>query len=195
MGPFLAQLVIGTVKDPAQAARQILALRLPLPALWALLGLVAIINAGLFTLTNLLMPPPGGLPMVFASPLIFCAVVAGGVIVSAGGITVFGRFFGGSGGFEGIFALLIWLQALRALVQGIVLVLMFIAPGMAAFVVFAAGLYGFWVLLHFINIALQLTSLWRALTVLVASTVAIILALVMVLTMLGLGTMGIPSNV
>jgi hypothetical protein len=182
-----------TLRDPSRAAGVIVAMGLPGQALAPALGVVAIANAALFALTNILMPPPGPMPLVFQSPLLFCLIIAVGVLLSGTALTWVGRFFGGQGRFEDVLALLIWLQILRAMVQAVVLVLMFIAPGMAALLVFVAGLYGVWILLHFLKVALLLGSLWRALTVFVAASVAIVLGLVALLSLLGPGLFGIAS--
>lgn len=187
----LAGLAALTIKDPIAAAHEVLAYNLRGNTAFMALALVAVINALLFGLTNILVPPLGPIPVVFQSPFLFFGIVAGGVLVTAFALSRVGQLMGGIGTFADIFALLIWLQAMRAAIQGIVLVLLIIAPGFAAFLAFAAGIYGLWILVNFVSVGLQFYSLGRAAIALALSTVAIVFALVIFLTVTGVAVLGV----
>ncbi|SFU21575.1 Yip1 family protein [Sedimentitalea nanhaiensis] len=183
--PELRQLTVLSVKDPANAARVVLTLPMSRDALWAALGLIAVLNALLFSLSNLLVPGPSPLPGLFNVPLVYCAIVAGGLILTVYSLFWTGRFLGGRGTVDGVMRVVLWLQALRLLVQGVALVLLMTVPLLSALLVFAASIYGIYMLLHFIKQAHELPTMGRAAGVLIAAMLAMLLGLTLLISLFG----------
>ena len=188
-------LALLTLRSPSEAAEQVLAFNLSRDVLWSSLALVAVINTILFSLSNILLPTPSPLPAMLTHPLVFFVLVAGGLVVTVHALYWTGRMLGAKGDMGDLLALLIWLQALRAVAQAAVLVLVFVSPMLAAFLVFAAGLAALWILVNFVSVGLRLFSLGRALAVLLAASLALIFGLSLLLSLIGVTAIGIPANV
>lgn len=187
---YWRDLAVETLRNPADAAARLMTLNLPREALWTALVLVAVLNTLIYTLTNIMVPAPTQIPAMLDNPVVFFLIVAGGLFLSIHAIFWVGRRLGGSGNLGDILLLLIWLQALRVVVQAVTLVLLIVAPVMAAFLVLAAALLGVWILVHFINAAHQLNSLPRAAGILVASILALALGLSFLLSLIGTTFLG-----
>lgn len=178
-------LTVATLTDPAGAARTLIGLHLTREVLWTALLLVAVLNALLFAVSNIMLPPPPELGLLFHSPMLYFAVVAAGLSLSVVSLQVIGRMLGGAGTLEDIMVLVVWLQLLRVAIQGIALVLALLTPALSAMVVLAAAFYGIFIMLHFINQAHGFGSLLRAAGVLLASALAILLVLTFFLSFIG----------
>ncbi len=188
--PDLRELTIVTIRDPGAAARVLLAWPLTRETLWTLLVLIAVLNAVLFSLSNLLVPGPSPLPGVLNHPLIYCAVVAGGLALSVYALLWAGRFLGGSGSLAGVMQVVLWLQVLRLLVQAVTLILVLTIPLLSVLLFFAASIYGIYILLHFIRQAHGLPSMGRAAAVVIVAMVAILLGLTLLMSLFGGPIMG-----
>jgi hypothetical protein len=178
------QLAITSVKDPASAAPTLMAMGFPTQALWSALVLVAVVNAMLFTLSDLLFPGPSPLPEFFSSPLVYFVVVAVGLSLTVVSLFWTGRFMGGKGELADVLVLIVWMQTLRVLVQGAAIVLMVVAPILSALLVFAAALIGVYMFVHFVDQAHRFGSVGRAAVVLIASFLAIVVGLSVLLTLI-----------
>ncbi|MCB1311369.1 MAG: YIP1 family protein [Sedimentitalea sp.] len=189
------QLAVVSVTDPAAAARALIALRPPREALWTALVLVAVLNTLIFVLSGMLVPGPSPLPAMLSSPVIYFAIVAGGLVLTVYAIFWTGRAFGGQGAVEDILVLIVWMQSLRVLVQVAALVLVLTAPLLSALLVFAAALIGLYMLVHFIDQAHRFGSPGRAIGVLIASVLAIVLGLSVLLSLLAGPILGVSSHV
>lgn len=178
-------LAVTSVRYPAQGARILLSLEVPARVLWTALALVAVLNTLLFTLSNILMPGPTPLPVVLTSPFVYLALVLGGLTLTVYSIFWTGRLLGGKGELADVMVLVVWLQALRVAVQAVALVLLLVAPLLSGLLVLAAGLIGVWMMVHFVNEAHRLNSLGRAAGVLIASLLAIVVGLSVLLSLIG----------
>lgn len=183
--PGLRDLAVLTVTDPAAAGRVLLAVRPDSGTLWTALFLVAVLNAILFALSNMIVPMPEDVPVLISSPMIYLGIVLAGLVATVYALLWTGRGLGGRGELASILVLVVWLQALRVGVQAVALVLLLISPALSAILVFAAGLAGVWILLNFINVAHEFGSLGRSAGVLIAALLAMVLALSMVLALVG----------
>lgn len=192
---YWRQLAITSVKDPADAARTLMAMQFPTRVLWNALVLVAAGNTVLFFLSNLLFPGPSPLPAIFSEPLIYFAIVAGGLALMAWSIFWTGRLMGGKGALADILVLIVWLQALRLVVQLVVLVLMFVVPVLSAMLVLAVALIGVYILVHFVDQAHRFGSPGRAAAVLILSLLVIVIGLSVILTLIGGPYVGSTINV
>ncbi|MEP2027963.1 MAG: YIP1 family protein [Paracoccaceae bacterium] len=183
---FWRALVFETVRAPGSAARTILQLHPSREALWTALVLVGVLNTILFTLTNIVAPVGAPVPAALTNPMIILGIVVGGIMLSAIAILLSGRALGGKGTLSDILLLMIWLQALRVLVQGAMLILLFIDPSFAVAFIMAVNVLSIWILLHFVNAAHHLDSLMRSAGVLVAA----VIGLSLILSLLGISILG-----
>ena len=178
-------LVIETLRAPAQAAEFIVSLRLERATV--LLGLLAVAAANAFFAGSSLyiFPPDGPLPVWFASPMAVFALIAASVFISSHVLFWVGRAMGGTGSLTDIMALWVWLQALRALAQGVVLVLTFLSPQIAALFVLAIAIYGVYLLVHFLKVGMNFETIGQAVGLLLSVVVALVLGLMFLITLSG----------
>ncbi|WP_372893596.1 Yip1 family protein [Rhodosalinus sp.] len=181
----LGQLAIETIRDPREAARRLLALDLPRSALWTALALVIVLNAAVYGLSNMLVPPPSDVPMAALSPVPFAAFLAAGLIGTIYALWYVGRALGGAGSLDDVMVLLVWLQALRLAVQAALLVLVPLSPVLSSLVVLAAAVIGFWILLNFVDMAHGYGSLLKSLGAVALSVLALALGLTLFVTLFG----------
>ena len=188
-------LIVTTVTDPGQVARGLIDLKLPREALWTGLALAAVLNAILIGISNIVAYPDPLMPQLLQMPVLlgFAVFVALATLVFA--FSLCGRWLGGHGSFDEVMVVVLWLQALRILVQVTTLVLAFIAPILALLIAFAAGLLGIYITLHFLNEAHRLQSLGKAAGVLIASMVLMVLALTFLLSLVGGPVLEVASGV
>ena len=163
--------------------------------LWTALFLVAVLNTLIYTLTNVVVPSQSPMPVAFESPLVFLIIVAGGLVLTVHALYWTGRALGGTGELGDVLILMIWLQALRVGLQALTLVLLLIAPVLAALLVVAAAFIGIWILVHFINAAHHLGSFPRAAGVLIAAILALALGLSFILSLIGATFLGSAAYV
>ena len=190
--PFLRDLALLTLRDPAMGARSVMALNLGREALWTALLLAVVLNTAMMTLQNIIIPPDPGAPLLFTSTGLYFAVMAGGQVLFIYGLHIVGGWFNGRGSLGDVMTVSVWLLALQVILQAVVLVLFLLSPLLAILLNFAAMLYGLYILLHFVDQAHQLNSLLRAAVVLISTLLAIAVALSIFLSLAGgtvLGTM------
>lgn len=191
----LQGLVVSSVTDPASVARFLIDLHLSRETLWTGLALVAVLNTMLFGLSNMAVPAPAPVPGMFNAPIVFLVFVIAGLLSTIYAITWTGRWMGGDGNVEDVTVVVLWMQILRVLVQAVSLVLLVLAPILSILLAFAAGLLGIYITLHFVNEAHRLASLGKAAGVLIASALAIVLALSLVISLFGGAAMEASSHV
>lgn len=191
----LFELAVRTVKDPRSAAMQLAGLNIARRHLWLALALAVVLNTIVYQISLVLAPPNVVLPALFTSPLLFAVVIGAGLIISIFSLTYAGRFLGGTGELNVIMTLLIWLQFLRFALQLVAFVLAPFIPGLAGVLVFAASLYGIWLLLQFIDVGHGLNSLATAFGVMVLATLGIMIGLAVILSLLGIQNMGLTPYV
>ena len=190
----LADLVRLTLRDPASAGRQIMALNLGRDALWTALALVASVNTLILSVSAMMLPP-SGLPAFFDSPLAMFVILTGVLVLTVHAIYWTGQALGGQGDLGDLLALLVWLQGLRVGVQFIVTLLLFAAPTLSLVVSLVAGVWALWISLHFIAVTFGFASLGKAAGVLLVATIGLILGLGMLMSLIGLSIMGGTASV
>jgi len=189
----LQQLAIDTLRDPKGAAEQIMGWGLDRNTLYMALFAVCAVNTLLASLPIVLSS--GGmdealraaLPILalMESPLAFFAIVAGTLIMMIQGLFWAGRAMGGTGSLTDMMALIVWLQALRAVAQVAILFLGLAVPGLAGLVALGLQLVAFWLFLHFISAAMRFDSLLRAFGLLIAVATGLFLGMMLLLTLTG----------
>lgn len=179
------EMIVMSVRDPAEVARRLIAMQLPREVLWTGLALAAVANTLLFSLSGLLMPNPNVALPLFQSPFRYLVMVAAVLVLT---VVVFywtGRLLGGRGSLQDVLVTVLWLQVLRVLVQAVALVLALTIPVLAMLGVLAASVLGIYIMLHFLDQAHRLNSLARAGGVLIASVLLMAVALSVLLALFG----------
>lgn len=179
------QMAVLTVRDPAQAAAVLLAMRPGRDVLWLALVLAAVLNTLVFSLSDILLPTPPVFPPVLHQPLAYFAMITLGLAGFIQFLTWIGRLLGGRGGFADLMVLLVWLQYLRLGVQAAALVLVLTLPVLSLVLVAGATIVGLYILLHFVSQAHGLNSLGRAAMTLILTMVAMAFAISVLIALLG----------
>lgn len=184
-----------TLKDPRAAAAVVLQWHPSREALWTGVALISVIVTLFSTLSNMMFPVPAPLQAIVGSPFVYLVVAGGGFVATVYATYWTGRLLGGAGEIEDLMLLLLWLQALRAAAQVVVLICLLIAPFLAPFIVLFVAVATLWIFVHFINAGLRLNSLMRAVVVMVVGAVALVAGLTFLLSLLGISAVGVPLNV
>lgn len=186
-----------TLRDPREAARQIMALDLGRDALWTALALVAVVNAIVLQLLVSGVPPEvqAQFPGYFASPLVMFMLLIGVMVIYIHTVYWSGLSLGGEGRLYDVVALLVWLQVLRTVVQLFVLLLTLTVPSLAGLASLAAFAVAFWILINFVAEALSLPSLGHAIMALAVAVVGLVLGLGILLAIISIAATGTMSHV
>lgn len=188
-------MIVMSVRDPAELARRLIAMQLPREVLWTGLALAAVANTLLFSLSGMLMPGPAGVMPLFGSPFTYLVMVSGALILTVLMIYWAGRILGGTGRLEDVLVTVLWLQVLRVLVQAATLLLSLAIPLLAMLLVLGASLLGIYITLHFIDQAHRLNSLPKAGGALILSILMMAVALSVLLALFGGAFFGDLSHV
>lgn len=184
-----------SVTAPREVARLLLSLGLGREALLLSAALVLVLNTAFVRASAILTPPDPSIAPFVEQPVLFFAGLAGTLVLAAFVLTWSGRAVGGTGRLEDIALTLIWLQALRALVQAAMLLLTPIAPALALLLSFGASLVGLWILINFLAEAHNFPSLGKAAFVLLLALAGMAVGLSFFLTLIGATASGMNANV
>lgn len=188
-------LAVVSVGNPAEAARRILALNVPRNALWTGFGLVVVLNTMILALSNLLLTGASPFPAMLTYPPVYLVLSGSVLLLSIYAMFWIGRLMGGKSTWENIMVLVIWLQALRVVVQMVTFVLVLTIPLLSLLLGISAFLVGLYMLVHFINQAHQFDSLGRSASVLIGASLAIAFGLSLLITLYGGPMIGTPLDV
>jgi len=191
MTPDIRAMVVTTLTNPAQAAREVLALNLPMNVGWMALVAVSAINAAIYGITDFFIPePPDGMVLFRLSPVVYFLLLVPALSIAVFALFWVGRALGGTGDVQQMLALTAWLQFVRAVAQVLALVLQAIFPVMA--VLFALGImiWGTWIAANFVNEGHQLGSPLKAFGVIIGAGIGVILTLSVLITLFIGPTMG-----
>ncbi|GHF56347.1 Yip1 family protein [Seohaeicola zhoushanensis] len=178
-------LALQSVTDPAAAARAVLALKLPRAVLWQGLVLMAVLQAMIYAVSDIAFPGPNTTRWIFGAPLQFFAIALLGMVLFVYALHFAGRMFDGHGSLEDVLAVMVWLNALRALVQVAMLVLSLTVPMLAIVLMLGATFVGLYITVHFIKQALRLNSLLNAFFVMLIASLVIGIALSILISVVG----------
>ena len=189
------RLALNTVVAPRDVARLLLAMNLPSQALWLAFALVIVLNTLMFSASLMLVPADDLFGPVLANPTVFGAMLAVSVAALIVTVTLCGRPMGGRASYAQIAILVIWLQALRVLMQALVAVVGPFGLFLSGVLISAASVLGIWIFVNFIDVAHETGSLLRAGLVLLLAVVGMMLGLSLIFSLLGVQTGGIPGYV
>lgn len=169
-----------SVQTPRAAARQVMALNLPLNIAAMALMAVAILTGLISALVQIMaQSSPGGegAVMVALSPVQWALVQILAMFVGAGLITAVGRSFGGHGTLPQAVVLLAWAEFIVLLVQIVQVAAMFILPPFALILAFVGLGLTAWLLVNFIAEMHGFSSLLKVFFGLVGAGFALIVLL------------------
>ncbi|WP_136635694.1 YIP1 family protein [Pseudooceanicola onchidii] len=147
----LKSLALETVTNPAQAAKRVLALDVPMQAVWMGLGLVAVLNGIYYSVLLPGLAQAGlAVPAMVGSPVTLTGFILV-IFVLMVFLTAFsGRLLGGIGDVESVGKITVWLQMLRVVAQVVISILSLVSPLLGWLAATALGIWGIWILLNFV---------------------------------------------
>ncbi|MCK0151045.1 YIP1 family protein [Marivita sp. S6314] len=189
------RLAVNTVTAPRDVAALLLSLNLSRQALWLAFALVVVLNTLMFGLTTLTSPASDLIGPFLGGPAIFGVMLGVSVAALIVAVTLCGRPLGGVARFDDIAVLVIWLQALRVVLQAVVVLLGPVSLFLSGVVVSAGSVIGIWIFVNFIDVAHETGGLLKAGFVLLLAVVGMMLGLSVIFSLLGVQTGGIPGYV
>ncbi|EPX85030.1 YIP1 family protein [Salipiger mucosus] len=179
------RLAMQTLVAPRDVARLLLSMNLSQEAILTAFGLVVVLNALVVGTMQAAGLGGGAMPML-AGPVMLVFLLAAALSASILFMTWAGRPLGGTARAQDVALLLVWLQALRALVQVGVALVTVISGGLAALLVIAAMLAGLWITVNFLDVAHGFDNPLKALAVLILGGIGLVFALMFLLSLTGL---------
>lgn len=200
-GLFLELLRL-TLTRPREAGERVIAMALPVRALWLALALASVLlSLAVTALLQLAPKPPGAQGQIIAlspayhSPLIFALVQWGQAVITVFVFYWIGRVFGGRGRMADMLAVTVWLQLVTLVMACGLFVLGLVLPALGAMVMLAALIWGLWVTASLIAAAHRFESTFTGALVFLAAIVALALGMMLFAGLLGLTSAGVGQNV
>ena len=184
-----------TIKTPALAAHQLMALQVPRRVLWLALALMAVLNALIYAAVTVARPPVPAQVAFFPSPFVYLVIISLGLFALVWTIYLVGRWMGGTGSLDEVLVLLTWMQALRVVSQMAMMVVMMFSSILSLMASFTVFILGIWIGLHFVNEGHRLGSMSRAAGVLVGAGVVTLMGVSFLLSLVALPFVGGMSDV
>jgi hypothetical protein len=190
----LLSLAIETIRNPREGAATILSFAPPRDVLLQLLGLVVVLSVLFGQLGVLLLG--GGLSdgaltgPIALSPLTAAIVQFGLLVMLVIAVYSIGRACGGTGSFEETLLLVTWLQFILLCLQLVQLVALLVVPPLGGLIGLASIGIFLWLLVNFVAVLHNFRSLGLVFAGVLISAFAIVFAMSLVLSMLGLAVPG-----
>ncbi|WP_299889850.1 Yip1 family protein [uncultured Ruegeria sp.] len=172
---FFGNLAVLTLRKPAEAARQLLALKPGREVLWLAFFLAVVLNClvqlgiDLFvSVPDIDAPDSETLTETESIPLVLLKS-AGAMMLSIVAFLFVGRLLGGTATFDDMMVLTIWLQFLQIAALLITLVLSITFPFLMLLLLMATAVLSLYITLHFLNEAHQFGSLGKSFAVILLS--------------------------
>lgn len=177
-------LVALTVVRPAEAMAQILALDLTVRLSWVVLVIGTMLSTLAIFARVLAFPVelfPGVMFLDVVTPFGLFVTLTIVAATSAVLLTFSGRYLGGQGSFATVLSYVAWLQVMRAVVEGLGLLVSFASFGLAVLAINLAGLYAIWIILNFQRVAHGFETNGRTIGSLVLTFVGILVVVSLLL--------------
>ena len=183
---YIFGMALQSIPEPRRVARDLFDQGLPRNTLWAMLALILVLGAMLGVVSGLLFPVAPELEgTIIANPMMVAVAEASIAVLTAFFVFWVSRAAGGTGSFEDGLITVIWVNFVLLMVQTLVLVLTFIAPGLAVLLWIFGSFAGIWIMSHFIAEAHGFTSAGRVFLGVVMTGLVAAVVLSVVLTLLG----------
>ncbi|WP_298499642.1 Yip1 family protein [uncultured Maritimibacter sp.] len=183
---YIFGMALQSIPEPRRVARDLFDQGLPRNTLWAILALILVLGAMLGVVSGLLFPIAPELEgTIIANPMLVAVAEASIAVLTAFFVYWVSRAAGGTGSFEDGLVTVIWVNFVLLMVQTLVLILTFIAPGLAVLLWIFGSFAGIWIMSHFIAEAHGFTSAGRVFLGVVMTGLVAAVVLSVVLTLLG----------
>jgi hypothetical protein len=185
----LLPLVRDSLADPRAAYRRLAALELDRATLWQAMIATSIVAVVLFAAGDYLAGLRGErswLPFL-PGPVALAFISFASQALAANLLLWGGRMVGGTGRLEGALITTVWTQFVNAVLVVVQMILMLLLPPLAGVVGLASVVAFFWVLSGFTAEMHGFRSIGRTLAGIIIGLLGVSLALVVVLTVIGLG--------
>jgi hypothetical protein len=174
-----------SLRDPADVARRIKALRVPHEAGWIVLGFGTIAVVILLHLERMM---PGGAAQVagLGGTAIMDVIILGALSVMM--VFVFyliGRSMGGTGSFGSTLAMMAWFQIIVLILVVIQVTAAIVLPTVAGFIAIGSFVVQIYCLIHFVNVLHGFDSLPKSAGLLVASIIGLGFGLALIVLLIG----------
>ena len=180
-----------TLSNPREGAKRIMALDLPRDVLWSALALMVVVSTILTHAGALVMPSTDALMVQYLySPLLTGMVQAGLLVIMVFSVFWIGRAMGGTGRFQDVLVLVIWLQFIMVCVQVFQTVVVLVSPAIAALIGVASVALFFWLLTQFTAVVHGFQSLVTVFVMILASAFGVIFGLSMILAIISIAVPG-----
>jgi hypothetical protein len=181
------ELVKETLMHPRRAARRVLETGMPVGVLVQAAVLVTCAGMLLGYLALSLGPDVTDISAAVLTNPLLGAVAQLAVMVAVVFLTVqIGRLFGGTGGYHGALALVVWLNAMMVLVQLGQIAALLVVPPLAAVLAIATMLWAFWAYANFVAELHGFRNPAIVLGAVVLTTIVLFFGVAMLLAMLGI---------
>ncbi|SMO52931.1 Yip1 family protein [Paracoccus laeviglucosivorans] len=142
----LGELMVTTLRNPAQGVAVLRGLDLSMAERWMVLGVAVCLSTLLAGIARVMFPPMSqdALTAILSVPMSLAVLQLGAMVISAIAITVIGRAFGGQGAFDDAVLLIGWVELILVGLQAVQLVAMLLFPGTASLmsiIAFAISVY------------------------------------------------------
>jgi len=193
-GEAFWSLVRQTLFEPREAARALMAMRLPQPALWQALALMSVLYTIVYSLSLRLSPPADPsqmlMPAMMDFPLVLAVALFGGLALTVIALRAIGQAIGGTGEMADVLVLITWLQMLRLMVQVGIIVLALGSPPLAGMAAIVVAVWGLYIFINFVDSAHGFDNRLKAFGAIVLSVIAMVMGLSAVLSLAGIVVTG-----
>ena len=156
MNGYWAQLLRLTLSDPRDGARAVAKIDVSREALWSALTVIVALSVIGARIMSYMMPisqeQAVGMPIA-VSPIMFALIMWGLLVLTVFCVHYIGRAFGGQGHFNTSLKLVIWLQTILLLAQGLQILLGTVSLPLAGLLGLGFSLYSIWLFVNFVAVA------------------------------------------
>ena len=201
----ILSLIWETILNPASAARTILSFRVSRENLWLAVLLATVLSGLVGGLSQMVVPStpmiietvegPVALNLTPSSPMMQGLFVGASLVMMVFALYFAGRALGGQGTFPGSLALMAWLQVVMVAMQIATLVLIFVAPVVAALLVFVSLVVFVRSMVVFVNELHGFQSIGRAIVTVLLAFLGVVVGFTIILLFIGVGPSGVAVNV
>lgn len=182
-----------SLTQPRQAARAVLAMRLPAARLWELMALMAALTALMLALQATLADAETAplLALILDRPILTAAVQFVLLAVMALALLGIGRMFGGTGDWRGALALVVWLQAIKLGLSAAQVVLALLSIDLAGIASLVSLALEVWLLTYFAAELHGFTRPWLVFLGILGAAVLVWLGFIAVVMAIGAPPTGV----
>ena len=169
-----------TIRSPREAGERIIAMGLPIQALWIALSLVSVVTSlvfsGLMQIGSLPDDQFGQIMSAspaYSAPLVFALMQWARAIVSVFVFYWVGRILGGRGPLEDVLAVLALLQAVTFVLMVGLLITGLVLPFLTSLAILAAFIWWLWAITALLDVAHGFENMFKATGVLILSVLGV----------------------